>query len=117
MRPHPPTPRTDADTLTDRQAALVRALVAGSPVPDGFDTDAVTAAARALLHKRAAEVARRFPLLAHACNDFTTRFTAWAANNPKTSTTSDATAFAEYAGIDPPSGVKPRRRIPFRRNV
>lgn len=88
------------DALAERQAALVRALVTGSPVPDGFDTAAVAAAARALLHKRAGEVERRFPLLAHACGaDFTARFIAWAAGNPKTSTASDATAFAQHAGI------------------
>ncbi|MEU7142043.1 hypothetical protein ABZ942_21510 [Nocardia sp. NPDC046473] len=91
---------SDADVLAERQAALVRALVAGSPVPHGFDTEAVAAAARALLHKRAGEVARRCPLLVHACGeDFTERFIAWAADKPKTSTASDATAFAEYAGI------------------
>ncbi|MFI9405389.1 hypothetical protein [Nocardia sp. NPDC052316] len=92
--------QADTDLLAERQAALVRALVAGSPVPDGFDSAAVAAAARALLRKRAGEVARRFPLLAHACGaDFTARFVAWAADKPKTSTASDATAFAAYAGI------------------
>ncbi|WP_107653342.1 hypothetical protein [Nocardia suismassiliense] len=98
MKPQPP----EADTvlLAERQAALVRALVAGSPVPDGFDTEAVAATARALLRKRADEVARRFPLLVHACGaDFTARFIAWAADKSKTSTASDATAFAEHAGI------------------
>ncbi|CAM4422155.1 hypothetical protein NONI108955_26780 [Nocardia ninae] len=98
MNPQP----LDVDTalLAERQAALVRALVAGSPVPDGFDTEAVAAAARALLRKRAGEVARRFPLLAHACGaDFTARFIAWAADKPKTSTAADATAFAEYVGV------------------
>ncbi|QBS42081.1 hypothetical protein [Nocardia sp. CS682] len=93
-------PEVDTDLLAERQAALVRALVAGSPVPDGFDTEAVAATARALLRKRASEVARRFPLLVHACGaDFTTRFIAWAGDKPKTSTASDATAFAEFAGV------------------
>ncbi|MFI7001237.1 hypothetical protein [Nocardia sp. NPDC050175] len=95
-----PEAQTDADVLAERQAALVRALVAGSPAPDGFDTEAVAAAARALLHKRAGEVARRFPVLVHTCgDDFTERFIAWAADKPKTSTASDATTFAEYLGI------------------
>ncbi|MFE9579366.1 hypothetical protein ACFYO1_23475 [Nocardia sp. NPDC006044] len=108
-------PETDA--LAERQAALVRALVAGSPVPDGFDADAVAAAARALLHKRAGEVARRFPLLVHACgNDFTARFVAWAADRPKTTTAADATAFAEHAGLAPPaSGPSARGRRSFPR--
>lgn len=100
--------RQDVDALAERQAALVQALVAGSPVPDGFDTDAVAAAARALLHKRAGEVARRSPLLVHACGaDFTEQFIAWAADNPKTTTASDAMAFAEHAGIAlPMTGVR-----------
>lgn len=104
--------RPETDALAERQAALVRALVAGGPVPDGFDTDSVVAAARALLHKRADEVARRFPLLAHAGGeDFTARFIAWAADRPKTSTASDATAFAEHAGIAlPATGASSRGR-------
>ncbi|MFB8276123.1 hypothetical protein [Nocardia colli] len=108
-------PETDA--LAERQAALIRALVAGSPVPAGFDTDSVAAAARALLHKRAGAVAHRFPLLAHACgDDFTARFIAWAADKPKTSTAADATAFAEHAGIAlPVSGTSARGRRSFLR--
>ncbi|PXX65493.1 hypothetical protein DFR70_104557 [Nocardia tenerifensis] len=100
-----------AERLSERQAALVAALVAGGPLPDGFEAGAVAAAARALLRKRADEVARRYPLLAHACGaDFTARFVAWAAERPKTSTATDATAFAEYTGIPGgPSGLGPRR--------
>ncbi|MFC9433529.1 hypothetical protein [Nocardia sp. NPDC057030] len=111
--------RPEFDALAARQAALVRALVAGSPVPDGFDTAAVAAAARALLHKRAGEVAHRFPLLAHACgDDFTARFVAWAADRPKTTTAADATAFAEHAGLAPPvrgASARGRRSFPRRR--
>ncbi|MFI6171109.1 hypothetical protein ACIBCN_30320 [Nocardia sp. NPDC051052] len=92
--------RREVDALAERQAALVHALVAGSPAPDGFDTEAVAATAQALLHKRAGEVARRFPLLAHACGaDFTEQFVAWAVDKPKTTTASDATAFAEYVSV------------------
>ncbi|WP_217441208.1 hypothetical protein [Nocardia barduliensis] len=91
----------DAATLAERQAALVRALVTGAAVPAGFDADAVAAAANALLSKRAGEVARRFPLLVHACDGrFTTAFTSWARDNPKTTTAGDAAAFAAAAGID-----------------
>ncbi|MGY2030504.1 hypothetical protein [Nocardia gipuzkoensis] len=87
--------------LAERQAALVRALVAGAAVPAGFDADAVGAAANALLFKRAGEIARRFPLLVHACDgDFTTAFTTWARDNPKTTTSADAAAFAAATGID-----------------
>ncbi|MFI6042188.1 hypothetical protein ACIA8C_11170 [Nocardia sp. NPDC051321] len=98
--PEPRSSRREVDELAERQAALVHALVAGSPAPDGFDTEAVAAAAKALLHKRAGEVARRCPLLAHACGaDFAEQFIAWAADKPKTTTASDATAFARHAGI------------------
>ncbi|MGV9720336.1 hypothetical protein [Nocardia beijingensis] len=101
----------DGATLAQRQAALVRALVAGAAVPPGFDAEAVGAAADALLRKRAGEVARRFPLLAHACHgDFTARFTAWARNHPKTTTSADAAAFASATGIDWPSTPHGRAR-------
>ncbi|MEV6257865.1 hypothetical protein AB0L97_31880 [Nocardia sp. NPDC051911] len=104
----PARPPDDA-TLAQRQAALVRALVAGATVPPGFDAEAVGAAAEALLRKRAGEVARRFPLLVHACEgDFTARFTAWARNHPKTTTSADAAAFATATGLD--WRAAPRRR-------
>ncbi|MEX3653875.1 hypothetical protein [Mycolicibacterium fortuitum] len=40
------------ETLAQRQAALVRALVAGGPVPAGFDPAAVAAAGEVCRHKR-----------------------------------------------------------------
>lgn len=51
-------------SLAERQAALVAALVAGAPIPDGFDPRLVDTARRALLRKRSGEVARHWPLLA-----------------------------------------------------
>ncbi|QZH61009.1 MULTISPECIES: hypothetical protein [Mycolicibacterium] len=39
-------------TLAQRQQALVRALVAGGPVPAGFDPAAVAAAGEVCRHKR-----------------------------------------------------------------
>ncbi|BCB83404.1 hypothetical protein [Phytohabitans suffuscus] len=51
-------------SLADRQAALVAALVAGAPIPDGFDPRLVGTARRALLRKRSGEVARHWPVLA-----------------------------------------------------
>ncbi|MEU2037071.1 hypothetical protein [Nocardia niwae] len=99
----------DHATLAERQAALVRALVAGAAIPAGFDVDAVAAAAEALLHKRAREAAHRFPLLVRACDgDFPARFTAWAREHPKTTTSADAAAFAAAEGID--WIAAPRRR-------
>jgi hypothetical protein len=50
--------------LAARQAALVAALVAGGPVPHGFDVSRVDATRRALLRKRAGEAAKQWPLLA-----------------------------------------------------
>jgi hypothetical protein len=55
---------TPREELAAAQAALVAALVAGGPVPAGFDRVRVAAAARALTGKRAGEVARAWPSLA-----------------------------------------------------
>jgi hypothetical protein len=70
--PHP--------TLARRQAELVSALVTGAPVPPGFDLARVGAAQRALLRKRAGEVARSWPMLAASAGDRWPReFAEWAA--------------------------------------
>ncbi|MCO1654789.1 hypothetical protein [Pseudonocardia humida] len=52
--------------LAARQAELVAALVAGGPLPAGFDAVRVEAARRALLRKRAGEAAKAWPVLAAA---------------------------------------------------
>lgn len=39
-------------SLRERQEALVRALVDGGPVPEGFDPDEVAAAGAVCRHKR-----------------------------------------------------------------
>ncbi|WP_327142788.1 hypothetical protein [Nocardia sp. NBC_01327] len=94
---------TESDGLAEQQAAVVRALVAGAAVPPGFDAADFSATAHALLHKRAGEVAHRFPLLAHACGpDFSARFLEWARTRPKTTTAQDAAAFADHLGIPLP---------------
>jgi hypothetical protein len=110
IAPDPPSRETEA--LAERQAELVRALVSGAATPRGFDAEAVAIASRALLHKRAREVARRYPQLANACGaDFTIRFTTWAATVPKISTATDATGFAEHAGLATAlAGSRARRR-------
>jgi hypothetical protein len=73
----------DRERLADEQAALVRALVDGGPVPAGFDPDRVRATAAALARKRAREVARAWPALAAELgDDFTARFLADAARRP-----------------------------------
>lgn len=75
-------PATDGD-LAARQAELVAALVAGARPPSGFDPDRLHAARTALLRKRAAEVARHWPLLAAALGaDWSGTFATWAATRP-----------------------------------
>jgi hypothetical protein len=53
-----------SESLAERQAALVAALVTDAPVPPGFDADRLAATRRALLRKRASLAAREWPLLA-----------------------------------------------------
>jgi hypothetical protein len=71
------------ERLAAEQAALVRALVGGGPVPRGFDPERVRATSTALARKRAREVARAWPVLAAELgDDFTGRFLAFAAGRP-----------------------------------
>ena len=120
-----------AARLAVAQAALVAALVAGGPLPDGFDAGRVDAARRALLRKRAGEVARAWPLLAGGLGTaFTPRFVQWAARRPPAGSFADGLAFAQQLrdkGELPPLAVEElaqrerpapsvRRRIwPFKR--
>lgn len=70
-------------TLAARQAALVAALVAGGPVPPGFEERRVRAADRALRHKRAGEVAAAWPRLATGLGpNWPDRFLGWARGRP-----------------------------------
>jgi hypothetical protein len=70
-------------SLADQQAALVEALTAGRPVPEGFDSFRFEAARLALLRKRAGEVARQWPMLAASFGDRWKReFAGWAATRP-----------------------------------
>ncbi|WP_280399166.1 hypothetical protein [Nocardia carnea] len=84
-----------APGLAERQAALVRALVADDAVPPGFDPAAVRAAADAILRKRAREIAAHYPALVRATGpEFTARYIAWARGRPKGTTAADALGFA-----------------------
>ena len=90
--------------LAARQAELVAALVAGAPVPDGFDPALVGAAADALLRKRAGEVAKAWPLLAAGLGSgFGPRFTGWARGRPSQGSFADGFAFALSLGPDLPA--------------
>ncbi|MFI5957257.1 hypothetical protein [Cryptosporangium sp. NPDC051539] len=92
--------------LAAAQAALVAALVAGGPLPAGFDSRRVDAARRALLRKRAGEVAKAWPLLAGGLGpDYLPRFTQWAGGRPPAGSHADGLAFAQAvrdAGDLPP---------------
>ncbi|WP_206664139.1 hypothetical protein [Thermomonospora catenispora] len=71
------------EALAAAQEALVAALVAGGPVPSGFDPDLLGAASRALLSKRAGEVARAWPALAASFGPrWGERFARWAEGRP-----------------------------------
>ena len=70
-------------SLARRQTELVAALTAGAAVPPGFDARLVEVARVALLRKRAGEVARQWPDLAHALGtDWWRQWSAWAATRP-----------------------------------
>ncbi|MCW2862062.1 MAG: hypothetical protein JWP48_3770 [Actinoallomurus sp.] len=86
------TPRED---LAAAQAALVAALVAGGPTPAGFDPIRVAAAARALMGKRAGEVARAWPSLAavHGAR-WMAVFAEWARDRPARGARLDGWDFA-----------------------
>ena len=87
------------ERLAAEQAALVRALVGGGPVPGGFDPERVRATSTALARKRAREVARAWPVLAAELGQaFTGRFLAYAAGRPppvRGGALADGLAFAD----------------------
>jgi transposase InsO family protein len=75
-------------SLAEEQEALVRALVAGAPLPEGFDAVRVGAAARALLRKRTGEVLLVWPALDAGA------FVEWAADRPTQGSWRDGWDFA-----------------------
>jgi hypothetical protein len=80
---HPRDGHVTKPTLANRQAALVAALVAGAPVPQGFDERLVGVAEQALRRKRAGQVAAVWPHLAASLGDsWTDRFSRWARGRP-----------------------------------
>jgi hypothetical protein len=87
------------ERLAAEQAALVRALVGGGPVPGGFDPERVRATSAALARKRAREVARAWPVLAAELGqDLTPAFLAHAAGRPppaRGGALADGLAFAD----------------------
>jgi hypothetical protein len=86
--------------LASRQAALVAALVAGGTPPPGFDPAWLRVARTALLHKRAGEVARHWPLLATGLGRRWPReFVAWAASRPPRGAQRDGWDFARALAL------------------
>lgn len=70
--------------LGARQRALVAALVAGGPIPAGFDEHLVEGAREALRRKRAGEVAHHWPLLVAGFGDgWLPAFACWASGRPQ----------------------------------
>jgi hypothetical protein len=107
-RREPARPDGARGRLAIGQAALVAALVAGGPDPAGFAPGALDATRRALLDKRRAEVARRWPALAVEPG-FAASFGAWADGRPPRGSHADGLAFglAHRAGL----GLDARREL------
>ncbi|SNS26890.1 hypothetical protein [Rhodococcoides kyotonense] len=96
-------------SLARRQEELVRALVAGGPVPAGFDEHAVEVATSALLRKRTAAVARRLPVESTLLGDrFGALFAEWASSHPRDGESDDARRFVEHL-YDTAELTRPRR--------
>jgi hypothetical protein len=75
---------TARDDLAARQLALVRALLTGGPVPEGFDARRVGVEAAALRAKRRTIASGLRPDLADLLEDrFGPLFDAWARDHPK----------------------------------
>ncbi|MFU8875597.1 hypothetical protein [Micromonospora sp. SL4-19] len=96
--------------MAARQAGLVAALVAGAPLPPGFAPGPVAAARRALLRKRAGDVARHWPLLAAGLGAaWASTFAGWAAARPTNGSMRDGWDLARDLrdrGTLPPLGAE-----------
>ncbi|MEU3314293.1 DUF692 domain-containing protein [Streptomyces sp. NPDC006662] len=98
------------------QAALLSALVAGTPVPEGFDRQRVRIQARALAAKRAsvvAKVAPELPGILGGPDAYRTAFLAYARRRPMTvGYRRDALDFAEHLLVrNLPEDPAARRRL------
>lgn len=115
-----PRPAGDDEAARTRvglaQAALLSALVAGTPVPEGFDRQRIRVQARALAAKRADVVARlapELPVILGGDTPYRTAFLAYAKGRPMTGGyRRDALDFAEHLLIqDLPADPAARRRL------
>lgn len=89
--------------LAAAQSELVRALLAGGPVPSGFDPARVAAEVTALRAKRRRITQQLRPDLADTLGDrFTELFDTWAVDNPRRvgiSARVDADEFAHWLAV------------------
>ncbi|WP_199443909.1 hypothetical protein [Umezawaea beigongshangensis] len=93
--------RDQRERLAAAQAGLLRALLAGGDVPEGFDPQRIAVEARALLAKRRGIVAMLRPDVADELGErFRPLFDAYATAHPREAGSrarQDAAAFAEWA--------------------
>lgn len=102
------------ERLALRQAALLSALVAGAPAPEGFDRARLRVQARELAAKRADVIAKIAPELPRILGaDYRTEFLAHAAGHPLTGGhRQDALAFARQLLDDgKPADSSARREL------
>ncbi|MGX5211912.1 DUF692 domain-containing protein [Streptomyces violaceus] len=112
--PHPSECRAARERLGLAQAALLSALVAGTPVPEGFDRVRVGVQARALAAKRADVVAKVAPELPVILGeDYRTAFLGYAQTHPMTGGyRRDALTFAEHLlSAGRPGDARARREL------
>ncbi|MEU4729924.1 DUF692 domain-containing protein [Streptomyces sp. NPDC023588] len=116
-RPEPPGATEAARTrVALGQAALLSALVAGTPVPEGFDRPRIRVQARALAAKRADVVARlapELPVILGGRDPYREAFLGYAKGRPMTAGyRRDALDFAEHLLVrDLPADPAARRRL------
>ncbi|MFJ8978165.1 DUF692 family multinuclear iron-containing protein [Streptomyces sp. NPDC102282] len=115
VRPAKPVPTAGArDRTAVAQTALLSSLVAGTPVPDGFDHRRLGVQGRALAAKRADVVAKVAPELPEILGDgYRKAFLAYAGNRPMSGGyRRDALAFAELLLVEGrPDDEAARRRL------
>jgi hypothetical protein len=99
-----PPEATAGPTLAERQQALVQALVANGPAPEGLDAERLAATARGLLRKRSRVVAHVWPSL-RAVDDFEEQFVAWARGRAPQSPVIEGEEFAAMLGPRLPLAV------------
>ncbi|MDI3419285.1 multinuclear nonheme iron-dependent oxidase [Streptomyces luteolus] len=116
------SPATETETVPDparqrlalAQAALLSALVAGTPVPEGYDRQRLAVQSRALTGKRADVIAKVAPELPVILGDtYRPSFFAYAAKRPMTGGyRRDALDFAEHLLLDGrPEDAEARREL------